>query len=106
VVSALQQVLPAGGNGVQVGDLVGGMAVAGCRYQIQCQRVVVGRNGPAIAADERQRRTAFALAGWVLKITHNHPERVEIPVQGTREVGSLQHHVAEAPAPVVAVGSR
>jgi len=72
------------------------MHITGCGSQVQRKGVVIGGDPPAIAADERQCRTAVTLAGHVLEIAHDQPEGVQIPVQAAEEVRCLHHQVPEA----------
>ena len=94
-VAALAQVLPAGGDLVQVGELVGRVHVAGVRLQGHGQGVVVGGDAAQVAADERHRRAAVALPVQVQEVGHDQPERVQVPVQRRAEPGGAQHHVAQ-----------
>src|SRR4029078_8261328 len=59
------QVFAAGGQRVEVCDLVGGVHIERDRTQRHGQGVVIGGDGAAIAADEAQNRPALALAGGV-----------------------------------------
>ena len=94
-VAALAQVLPAGGNLVQVGDLVGRVQVAGLRHQRHGQGVVVGGDAAQVAADERHRGPAVALPVQVQEVAHDQPERVQVPVQGRLEPGGAQRDVSQ-----------
>ena len=94
-VPVLAQVLPAGGDLVQVGELVGRVQVAGVRLQGHGQGVVVGGDAAQVAADERHRRAAVALPVQVQEVADDQPERVQVPVQRRAEPGGAQHHVAQ-----------
>ena len=72
----LAQVLPAGGDLVQVGELVGRVQVAGMRLQRHGQGVVVGRDAAQVTADERHRRAAVTLPVQVQEVGHDQPEGV------------------------------
>ncbi len=95
VVAVLPQVLVARGQRIQVGDLVGGVHVAATRAQHHRERVVVGRGGAPVAADERHRRAAVALARKVQEVADDQAEVVQVPVQGPLEGRRLQHHVPQ-----------
>jgi len=72
-VAALGEVLPAGGDRVEVGDLVGGVHIAGSGPKMQGEGVVVDRHAAEVAADECHDRTAPALPVQEQKIGHDIP---------------------------------
>jgi hypothetical protein len=95
-VPLILEVLPTGGQGVEVAHLIGGVHVAVRRAQCHRHRVVVGRDAAAVAADEAHRRAAIALPVVVEEVADDQPEVVEVPVQCPDVGGGRQHHVAEA----------
>ena len=95
MVAAVFKVFAAGGERVEVGDLVGGVHVAVCGPERHRQRVVVGGGVAAVASDEAHRRSAVALTGEVQEVADDHAEVVQIPVQRLEVLGGLQHDVAE-----------
>lgn len=71
------------------------MDVAGSGPQVQGQRVVIDGHAPLVATDERHRRPALALPVQEQEVGHDHPEGVQVPVQGAGEHPCLQHHMAQ-----------
>ena len=94
-VPLLAQVLPAGGDLIQVGQLVRRVHVAGVRLQRHGQGVMVSRDAAQVAADERHRRAAVTLAVQVQEVGHDQPEHLQVPLQRRAEPGGAQHHVAQ-----------
>src|ERR1700736_908690 len=80
-IATLPEVFAAGGQGVEVADLICRMHVAVLWAQCHCERVVVGRMRPAVAADEAHRRPPLALPREKQEVANDHAEVVEVPVQ-------------------------
>ena len=95
-IATLPQVFAAGGQGVEVADLIGRMDVAVGRAQRHRQGVMVGRGETAIAADEAHRRSSFALAGEEQEVADDHPQVVQVPVEGLEVLRRLHHQMAQA----------
>ena len=96
LVAALGEVLPADGDRVEVGDLVGGVDVTGARAQVHREGVVVDRDAALVAADERHRGPPPALAVQVQEVADDQTKCLQVPVQGLGEFRRLQDHVAQS----------
>lgn len=57
--------------------------------------MVIDGHAPLVAPDERHRRPAPALPVQEQEVGHDHPEGVQVPVQGAGEHLCLQHHMAQ-----------
>ena len=93
----------AGGQRVEVTDLIGRMHVATDRAQRHRQGVVIGGDRSAVAADEAHDRSALTLAGVETKVADDHPQVIQIPVQRFEVLGGLHDHV---PSRCTRVGTR
>ncbi len=110
LVALLAQVLPAGGQRVQVGDLVGRVHVPVGRAEGHRERVVVGGRRAAVAADEAHHRPPLALPRVVQEVADDQAEVLEIPVQRLQvpvwSAAPRDRAAAPRPAPAAAAGWR
>ena len=93
LVARVFEVLAAGGQGIEITNLIRRMNVTIIRAQRYCQGVVVDGSRAVVAANEAHRRPAIALAGEEQEVADDHAEVIQVPVQHLKIFRRLQNHM-------------